>query len=163
MHLLWRGTKRRMAPCDTHFRMPSRVLGLTPAIKAVSSTMQLKTLRVGCSETRPRASRGLALGVKWLRGMAQEDVSVVFSEVSVRSRLVGDGMWIVRLYDIDDCGRSDAACGRRREVRRQKGPPGRRRLKVRIRTVRASDAGEERARECWVLRAPWCISGGWEV
>lgn len=32
-----------------HLRIPSRVLFLTPAIRAVSSTMQLKTLRVGCS------------------------------------------------------------------------------------------------------------------
>jgi hypothetical protein len=47
--LLWSGTKRRMAPCDTHLRMPSRVLRLTPAIRAVSSTMQLNTLRVGFS------------------------------------------------------------------------------------------------------------------
>lgn len=41
-----------MASWEIHLRMPSRVLFLTPAIRAVSSTMQLKTLRLGGSGAR---------------------------------------------------------------------------------------------------------------
>ena len=55
-----------MAPCEIHLRMPSRVLFLTPAIRAVSSTMQLKTLRVGGSGVRAAAS-GLGRGGNWPR------------------------------------------------------------------------------------------------
>ena len=64
---LWRGTKRRMESCDIHLRMPSRVLFLAPAIKAVSSTMQLKILRFGGSSVRMRLSSDRGLGGNVLR------------------------------------------------------------------------------------------------
>jgi hypothetical protein len=60
--ILCSGTKRQMAPCEIHLRMPSRVLFLTPAIKAVSSTMQLKTLRLGGSGARMAAVLAVARG-----------------------------------------------------------------------------------------------------
>ena len=53
-HALCKDTNTRIEPWLTHFRIPSRVLFLRPAIRAVSSTMQLKSLRgamdwvVGC-------------------------------------------------------------------------------------------------------------------
>jgi hypothetical protein len=41
-----------MEPWESHLRTPSRVLFLTPAIRAVSSTMQLNILRWGGSGAR---------------------------------------------------------------------------------------------------------------
>lgn len=52
-----------MAPCEIHLRMPSRVLFFTPAIKAVSSTMQLKILRLGGSGARMAAVLAAARAV----------------------------------------------------------------------------------------------------
>jgi hypothetical protein len=56
-----------MEPCATHLRMPSRVLFLTPAIRAVSSTMQLNSLRFGGSGVRVAASGFATRGGKVLR------------------------------------------------------------------------------------------------
>lgn len=106
MNLLYRGTKRRIAPCDTHLRMPSRVLFLAPAIKAVSSMMQLKTLRFGCSGgrsgARMRPSSGLGRGGRVLRRIVgggsecvDEKCTVGLCEgpvagwVIIRSRVIG--------------------------------------------------------------------------
>jgi hypothetical protein len=71
-----------MASCDTHLRIPSRVLFLAPAIRAVSSTMQLNILRFGCSGVRSgariRPSSGLGRGgnvlrrILWARASAEE-------------------------------------------------------------------------------------------
>jgi hypothetical protein len=58
-----------MEPWDTHLRMPSRVLFLTPAIRAVSSTMQLNILRWGGSGARAATSGFVARGGKVLRRM----------------------------------------------------------------------------------------------
>jgi hypothetical protein len=59
-----------MASCVIHLRMPSRVLFLAPAISAVSSTMQLKTLRLGGSgAARRRLSSGRGRGGNVLRRM----------------------------------------------------------------------------------------------
>jgi len=56
-----------MEPWETHLRTPSRVLFFTPAIRAVSSTMQLNILRCGGSGARVVAA-GLAVrGGKVLR------------------------------------------------------------------------------------------------
>lgn len=46
------GTNKRIAPLATHFRIPSRVLFLTPATRAESSAIQLKILRLGGSSLR---------------------------------------------------------------------------------------------------------------
>jgi hypothetical protein len=56
-----------MEPCETHLRMPSRVLFFTPAISAVSSTMQLNILRWGGSGARMAASGLVTRGGKVLR------------------------------------------------------------------------------------------------
>lgn len=58
-----------MASWEIHLRMPSRVLFLTPAIRAVSSTMQLNTLRLGGSGARMAVSGLLGREGKVLRRM----------------------------------------------------------------------------------------------
>jgi hypothetical protein len=58
-NLLCSGTKMRMDPLLTHFLTPSRVLFFRPAMRAVSSRMQLNSLREamrfsGVSGAEPR-------------------------------------------------------------------------------------------------------------
>lgn len=71
-----------MAPCEIHLRIPSRVLFFTPAIKAVSSTMQLKTLRLGGSGARTAVVLALARGgnglLRMVIWMCEARVSVAY-------------------------------------------------------------------------------------
>jgi len=81
-----------MAPCEIHLRMPSRVLFLTPAIKAVSSTMQLKILRLGGSGARMAAVLAVARGGCGLPRMLLGTRG--FSECRKRAAAVVRGLWM---------------------------------------------------------------------
>lgn len=84
--LLCRGTKSRIASWEIHLRIPSRVLFFAPAMSAVSSTMQLKTFRLGCSGVRSgalsRPPSGRGRGGKVLRRILKGRVKGTAGEKS---------------------------------------------------------------------------------
>jgi hypothetical protein len=74
--------------------MPSRVLFFTPAIRAVSSTMQLNILRVGISGAR-MVVRSLGLG------RSGKAVRRIIEGESRVSRCRGERSWVVGDFVID--------------------------------------------------------------
>jgi hypothetical protein len=99
-----------MEPCETHLRMPSRVLFLTPAISAVSSTMQLNILRWGGSGARMAASGLVTRGGKVLRRIcAARSSSEGEGVVMVTAQ---SGLWalVQAMVCEPDYGRGRAVC-----------------------------------------------------
>ena len=149
----------------THLRMPSRVLFFTPAIRAVSSTMQLNILRVGISGARMVVrSLGLGRSGKAVRRIVEDESRV--------SRCRGERLWVVGDFVIDLV--NDGSMGALRRARlavvgRRTIPQSRWSFKARTCWMRAFVAAGERVRFSSGLRGtpwPWfaecseCVKGG---